>query len=182
MVEAAVCLANEMVGGADRLREDSLAYAMMRRQFGKPIASFESMKHKRQADMLMEVELAKALRRTSRNSKPHPPRAATALGGRGAPTRARLEVGNSRSRNRWPDALLLARQQPRADRAARRLMLQNRSYRGRGRLASQFSALLLHVQKIWLSGRFHALWTVGPPLPLPFNTQSAGEFVLQAKA
>ncbi|HWB50308.1 MAG TPA: acyl-CoA dehydrogenase family protein [Stellaceae bacterium] len=59
MIEAAACLANEMVGGADRLREDALAYAMMRMQFGKPIASFQSMKHK-QADMLLEVELAKS--------------------------------------------------------------------------------------------------------------------------
>ena len=59
MVEASVCLANEMVGGADRLREDALAYAMMRMQFGKPIASFQSMKHKH-ADMLLEVEMAKS--------------------------------------------------------------------------------------------------------------------------
>src|SRR5260370_13502214 len=59
MIEASVCLANEMVGGADRLREDALAHAMMRMQFGKPIASFQSMKHK-QADMLLEVELAKS--------------------------------------------------------------------------------------------------------------------------
>jgi alkylation response protein AidB-like acyl-CoA dehydrogenase len=59
MIEASVCLANEMIGGADRLREDALAYAMMRMQFGKPIASFQSMKHK-QADMLLEVELAKS--------------------------------------------------------------------------------------------------------------------------
>lgn len=59
MVEAAALLANEMVGGAERLREDALAYAKMRMQFGKPIASFQSMKHK-QADMLMEVELAKS--------------------------------------------------------------------------------------------------------------------------
>ena len=59
LIEAAVCLANEMVGGADRLREDALAYAMMRMQFGRPIASFQSMKHK-QADMLLEVELAKS--------------------------------------------------------------------------------------------------------------------------
>jgi len=59
MTEAVVCLANEMVGGADRLREDALAYAMMRMQFGRPIASFQSMKHK-QADMLVEVELAKS--------------------------------------------------------------------------------------------------------------------------
>ncbi|TXH58593.1 MAG: acyl-CoA dehydrogenase [Burkholderiaceae bacterium] len=59
MVEAAVCLSNEMVGGAARLREDALAYAMMRMQFGRPIAAFQSMKHK-QADMLLEVELAKS--------------------------------------------------------------------------------------------------------------------------
>jgi len=59
MTEASVCLANEMVGGSERLREDALAYAMMRMQFGKPIAAFQSMKHK-QADMLLEVELAKS--------------------------------------------------------------------------------------------------------------------------
>ena len=59
MAEAAICLANEMIGGADRLREDALAYAMMRMQFGRSIAGFQSMKHK-QADMLLEVELAKS--------------------------------------------------------------------------------------------------------------------------
>ncbi len=59
MMEAAAALANEMVGGAERLREDALAYAMMRMQFGRTIASFQSMKHK-QADMLLEVELAKS--------------------------------------------------------------------------------------------------------------------------
>ncbi len=56
---AAICLANEMVGGAERLLEDAVAYAKMRVQFGRPIASFQSLKHKA-ADMLMEVELAKA--------------------------------------------------------------------------------------------------------------------------
>ena len=59
MIEATACLANEMVGGAARLREDALEYAKMRVQFGKPIAAFQSMKHK-QADMLLEVELAKS--------------------------------------------------------------------------------------------------------------------------
>ena len=59
MVEAAVCLANEMVGVSDRLREDSLEYAKMRMQFGRAIASFQSMKHKH-ADMLVDVELAKS--------------------------------------------------------------------------------------------------------------------------
>ena len=59
MVEAAVCLANEMAGVSERLREDALAYAQMRMQFGRPIASFQSMKHKH-ADMLVDVELAKS--------------------------------------------------------------------------------------------------------------------------
>jgi alkylation response protein AidB-like acyl-CoA dehydrogenase len=59
MTEAAICLANEMAGVAERLREDALAYSKMRVQFGRPIASFQSMKHKA-ADMLVDVELAKS--------------------------------------------------------------------------------------------------------------------------
>jgi alkylation response protein AidB-like acyl-CoA dehydrogenase len=59
MTQAFVCLANEMVGGAEKLRESSLEYAQMRMQFGRPIASFQSMKHK-SADMLVDVELAKS--------------------------------------------------------------------------------------------------------------------------
>ena len=56
---AAICLANEMVGGAARLHESAIAFANMRVQFGRPIASFQSLKHKA-ADMLLEVELAKS--------------------------------------------------------------------------------------------------------------------------
>lgn len=59
MIQAAACLANEMVGGAERLRESALDYANLRVQFGRSIASFQSMKHK-QADMLVDVELAKS--------------------------------------------------------------------------------------------------------------------------
>jgi alkylation response protein AidB-like acyl-CoA dehydrogenase len=59
MTLAAICLANEMMGGAERLRESALEYAALRYQFGRPIASFQSMKHK-QADMLLDVELAKS--------------------------------------------------------------------------------------------------------------------------
>jgi len=59
MVLAAVGLANEMVGGADKLRQSALDYANLRVQFGRSIASFQSMKHK-QADMLVDVELAKS--------------------------------------------------------------------------------------------------------------------------
>jgi alkylation response protein AidB-like acyl-CoA dehydrogenase len=57
--QAVVCLANEMVGGAEALREQALDYAQMRMQFGRAIASFQTMKHK-SADMLIEVELAKS--------------------------------------------------------------------------------------------------------------------------
>lgn len=59
MTAAAVCLASEMVGGAEKLRESALDYANLRVQFGRTIASFQSMKHK-QADMLVDVELAKS--------------------------------------------------------------------------------------------------------------------------
>lgn len=56
---AAVCLANEMVGGAECLRESAVSFAKLRFQFGRPIASFQSLKHKA-ADMLLDVELAKS--------------------------------------------------------------------------------------------------------------------------
>jgi alkylation response protein AidB-like acyl-CoA dehydrogenase len=59
LAQAAACLASEMVGGAERLRQSALDYANLRVQFGRPIASFQSMKHK-QADMLLNVELAKS--------------------------------------------------------------------------------------------------------------------------
>jgi alkylation response protein AidB-like acyl-CoA dehydrogenase len=59
MTQAAVGLANEMVGGAERLRQSALDYANLRVQFGRAIGSFQSMKHK-QADMLVDVELAKS--------------------------------------------------------------------------------------------------------------------------
>jgi len=59
LLQAITCLASEMAGGAEMLREQALDYAMMRVQFGRQIASFQTMKHK-QADMLLDVELAKA--------------------------------------------------------------------------------------------------------------------------
>ena len=59
MQQALICLANEMVGGADRLREDALDYVKMRMQFGRSIASFQTTKNKA-ADMLVDVELAKS--------------------------------------------------------------------------------------------------------------------------
>lgn len=56
---AAIGLANEMVGGAERLREQALDYSLMRVQFGRQIGSFQAIKHK-SADMLLDVELAKS--------------------------------------------------------------------------------------------------------------------------
>ena len=56
---AAVCLAHEMAGGAERLLESAVDYANLRYQFGRPIGSFQSLKHKA-ADMVVDVELAKS--------------------------------------------------------------------------------------------------------------------------
>ena len=56
---AAIALANEMVGGAQALLDSAVAYAKLRVQFGRPIGSFQAIKHKC-ADMLLDVELAKS--------------------------------------------------------------------------------------------------------------------------
>jgi alkylation response protein AidB-like acyl-CoA dehydrogenase len=57
--QAAVGLSNEMVGGAQFVLESSVQYAKDRVQFGRPIGSFQAIKHKC-ADMLLEVESAKS--------------------------------------------------------------------------------------------------------------------------
>lgn len=56
---AVVCLAVEQVGGAQRALEGSVAYARERVQFGRPIGSFQAVKH-RLADMLVAVETARS--------------------------------------------------------------------------------------------------------------------------
>jgi len=56
---AVVALAFEQVGGAARCLEMSVQYAKDRVQFGRPIGSFQAIKHKC-ADMLVEVESAKS--------------------------------------------------------------------------------------------------------------------------
>jgi len=56
---AAVGLAAEQVGGAQYVLEMSVQYAKDRVQFGRPIGSFQAIKHKC-ADMLLEVESAKS--------------------------------------------------------------------------------------------------------------------------
>ncbi len=57
--QAADALANEMVGGAQRLFDSAVAYTKLRVQFGRPIGSFQAIKHKC-ADLLLELELAKS--------------------------------------------------------------------------------------------------------------------------
>jgi alkylation response protein AidB-like acyl-CoA dehydrogenase len=56
---AAVGLAAEQVGGAQKCLEMAVQYAKDRVQFGRPIGSFQAIKHKC-ADMLLEVESAKS--------------------------------------------------------------------------------------------------------------------------
>lgn len=56
---AAIALANEMVGGAERLLQDTIAFTKLRMQFGRAIASFQAIKH-RATEMLLAVELAKS--------------------------------------------------------------------------------------------------------------------------
>jgi len=54
---ATIALACEMVGGARALLDSAVEYAKLRMQFGRPIGSFQAIKHKC-AEMLLEVELA----------------------------------------------------------------------------------------------------------------------------
>jgi len=57
--EATVCLAFEVIGGAERCLEMAVAYAKTRVQFGRPIGAFQAVKHKC-AEVLLELELARS--------------------------------------------------------------------------------------------------------------------------
>lgn len=59
MSVAAVCLAAEQLGVAQHLFDAAVKYAKDRHQFGRPIGSFQAVKHKL-ADSLLELELARA--------------------------------------------------------------------------------------------------------------------------
>jgi alkylation response protein AidB-like acyl-CoA dehydrogenase len=52
---AAIALAAEQLGGAQRALDMAVGYAKTRHQFGRPIGSFQAIKH-RCADLLLEVE------------------------------------------------------------------------------------------------------------------------------
>jgi alkylation response protein AidB-like acyl-CoA dehydrogenase len=57
---AAVALSAEICGAAQRVLEITVEYAKLRTAFGKPIGSYQGVKHKC-ADMLVEIENAKSL-------------------------------------------------------------------------------------------------------------------------
>ena len=57
---ATVALCAEMCGGAQQVLDMTTAYAKIRLTFGKPIGSYQGVKH-RAADMLVDVENAKSL-------------------------------------------------------------------------------------------------------------------------
>tara|TARA_Y100000590_G_C15655826_1_gene990579 strand:- start:560 stop:1711 length:1152 start_codon:yes stop_codon:yes gene_type:complete len=57
--QAGVAIANESVGGAQKVLETAVAYAKTRVQFGQPIGAFQAIKHKC-ADVLVDTELAKS--------------------------------------------------------------------------------------------------------------------------
>jgi alkylation response protein AidB-like acyl-CoA dehydrogenase len=56
----AVALSAEMCGGAQRVLDMTVEYAKVRETFGKPIGTYQGVKHKC-ADMLVEVENARSL-------------------------------------------------------------------------------------------------------------------------
>ena len=57
---ATVLVAAEAVGVAERTLEASVAYAKVRQQFGRPIGSFQAVKH-RCADMAVRAEVARSI-------------------------------------------------------------------------------------------------------------------------
>ncbi|HVE27435.1 MAG TPA: acyl-CoA dehydrogenase family protein [Sporichthya sp.] len=60
LVRATAFLAAEQLGGMQRCLDSAVDYAKLRHQFGRPIGSFQAVKHKC-ADMLVDVESARSL-------------------------------------------------------------------------------------------------------------------------
>lgn len=73
---AAILLAAEQVGAAERCLELTVEYAKSRVQFGRPIGSFQALKH-RMADLYVTIAAAKAVVNEACND-PTPTNAATA--------------------------------------------------------------------------------------------------------
>jgi alkylation response protein AidB-like acyl-CoA dehydrogenase len=58
--EARILIANDAIGGADAILEKTVEYLKTRIQFGKPIGSFQALKH-RCADHKIRIEAARLL-------------------------------------------------------------------------------------------------------------------------
>jgi alkylation response protein AidB-like acyl-CoA dehydrogenase len=56
---ARIALASEALGGAEQMLEMTTEYVKQRLQFGRPVGSFQAVKH-RLADMMVEVEAARS--------------------------------------------------------------------------------------------------------------------------
>jgi alkylation response protein AidB-like acyl-CoA dehydrogenase len=93
---ACVALAAEQVGAAARCLEMAVEYAKVRTQFGRPIGSFQAVKHQC-ADMLVDVESA-------RSASLHASRVASASIGEGA-TDDELAIAASMTKSFCSEAL-----------------------------------------------------------------------------
>ena len=93
---ACVVLAADSLGGAQRALELAVEYSKVREQFGRPIGSFQAVKHIA-AEMVSEVEPARALVWYAAYAYDHEPRAAARAA---AMAKARLSDVYCRTTNR----------------------------------------------------------------------------------
>lgn len=96
MDAACIVLAADSLGGAQRALEMSVEYAKVRQQFGRPIGSFQAVKHM-VAEMVSEVEPARSLVWYAAYAHDHEPRQASRAA---AMAKARLSDVYSRATNR----------------------------------------------------------------------------------
>lgn len=69
---SAAGLAAEQVGGAQRCLDHAVSYAKVRHQFGRPIGSFQAIRH-RCADLMLEIECARgAVQYAAHSGDVHP--------------------------------------------------------------------------------------------------------------
>ncbi len=71
VAHATIALAAEQVGGAERCLEAAVEYAGTRQQFGRPIGSFQAIKHKC-ADLLILLESARSAARYAASVSSYP--------------------------------------------------------------------------------------------------------------
>jgi len=93
---AAVVLAADSLGGAQRALELAVEYSRVREQFGRPIGSFQAVKHIA-AEMVSDIEPARSLLWYAAYAFDHEPRAASRAA---SMAKARLSDVYSRSTNR----------------------------------------------------------------------------------